>query len=125
VIGLAMNARSVGAVLAGGLFRVGNRVPILVFVLFVLWAANRCAGPLTLYDSGMYHAPTVEWFKAYPVVPGLGNLHGRLAFNPSGLLFAAMLDRGPFASGCPFGDKLSNDVRLQRYLRLRRGRLTC
>ena len=99
VIGISVDARRVRTVLADTLFRVENRVPILVFVLFVVWAANRCAGPLTLYDSGMYHAPTVEWFKTYPVVPGLGNLHGRLAFNPSGLLFAAMIDRGPFASG--------------------------
>ena len=97
-IGIAMNARSVRPVMAD-MLRVEYRVPILVFLLIVVWAANRCAGPLALYDSGMYHAPTVEWFKAHPVVPGLGNLHGRLAFNPSSLLFAAMLDRGPFASG--------------------------
>ena len=99
VIGIAVSVGNVRRILAGSLFRAGNRLPLLVFVLFLVWAANRCAGPLALYDSGMYHAPTVEWFKSYPVVPGLGNLHGRLAFNPSSLLFAAMLDRGPFASG--------------------------
>jgi hypothetical protein len=98
-IGWMANVRAVAPALRGGLRLSENRVPLALFVVFLLWAANRCAGPLSLYDSGMYHAPTVEWFKSYPIVPGLGNLHGRLAFNPSSLLFAAMLDRGPFTSG--------------------------
>jgi hypothetical protein len=99
VIGLVTSARVVRPAFAGGLHLFEHRIPLALFVVFILWAANRCAGPLSLYDSGMYHAPTLEWFKSYPIVPGLGNLHGRLAFNPSSLLFAAMLDRGPFTSG--------------------------
>ncbi len=63
--------------------------------LLVLWIANRAIGPSRLYDTGMYHQPLVNWINAYPVVPGLGNLHGRLAFNPSSLLFAALFDVGP------------------------------
>lgn len=98
-IGIVSGGRNSRLALPDPRFLAGNRVPLLTFALFVLWAANRCTGPLTMYDSGMYHAPAVEWFKAYPIVPGLGNLHGRLAFNPSSLLFAAMLDRGPFMSG--------------------------
>jgi hypothetical protein len=35
------------------------------------------------YDIGYYYAQTLRWLEAYPVVPGLGNLHGRLAFNSS------------------------------------------
>jgi len=29
----------------------------------------------------LYHAQAIHWIEAYPAVPGLGNLHGRLAFN--------------------------------------------
>ncbi|MGA0558598.1 LIC_10190 family membrane protein [Larkinella sp. VNQ87] len=34
-------------------------------------------------DSGMYHLPSIRWYERFRVIPGLGNLHGRLAFNPS------------------------------------------
>ncbi|MFN8574360.1 MAG: hypothetical protein U0132_20075 [Gemmatimonadaceae bacterium] len=75
----------------------GATTGIVLTVILVLWAANHAIGPVTLYDSGMYHLPVVNWAKSYPVVPGLGNLHGRLAFNSAGLLFAAMLDHGPLS----------------------------
>ncbi len=75
----------------------GVRVGVALTVVLLLWTANHAIGPVTLYDSGMYHLPVVNWAKSYPVVPGLGNLHGRLAFNSAGLLFAAMLDHGPLS----------------------------
>lgn len=65
-------------------------------VVVAAWIAIRSMGELTLFDSGMYHVPFVNWVKAYPIVPGLGNLHGRLGFNPSSLLFAAVTDQGPW-----------------------------
>src|SRR5688572_15778226 len=34
-------------------------------------------------DTNIYHAQAIHWIESYPVVPGLGNLHGRLAFNSS------------------------------------------
>ena len=37
----------------------------------------------TNIDSGMYHLPSIRWYERYPAIPGLGNLHGRLAFNSS------------------------------------------
>jgi hypothetical protein len=32
-------------------------------------------------DVWFYHAQSIQWIKKYAVVPGLGNLHGRFAFN--------------------------------------------
>jgi hypothetical protein len=69
----------------------------LVLVIAGLWVADRAMGPCTAYDSGMYHFPTINWAKSFPIVPGLGNLHGRLAFNGSSLLYAAMVDIGPWS----------------------------
>ncbi|MBV6521937.1 MAG: hypothetical protein MNPFHGCM_02081 [Gemmatimonadaceae bacterium] len=63
------------------------------------WIAVRSMGGVTLYDSGMYHIPFVNWVKTYSIVPGLGNLHGRLGFNPASLLVAAMVDVGPWTDG--------------------------
>lgn len=34
-------------------------------------------------DSGLYHVPAIRWYERFKAVPGLGNLHGRLAFNSS------------------------------------------
>ncbi len=62
-----------------------------------LWAANQTTGAPLQFDTGMYHLPAVKWFETYPIVPGLGNLHGRLAFNNSSLLYAALLDWGPWS----------------------------
>ncbi|NPV56877.1 MAG: hypothetical protein HPY76_09460 [Anaerolineae bacterium] len=45
-------------------------------------------------DYGLYHLQTVKWFSAYPLVPGLGNLHHRLAFNHAIFLFGALLNAG-------------------------------
>ncbi|RFP64800.1 hypothetical protein D0N36_12235 [Hymenobacter lapidiphilus] len=56
----------------------GAATVVLVFgALLLLHAVQR---PI-LADTGLYHAQTVQWLQTYPVVPGLGNLHGRLAFN--------------------------------------------
>ncbi len=41
------------------------------------------------YDSGLYHLPAIRWYEQLPVVPGLGNLHGRLAFNSSFFVLSA------------------------------------
>ncbi|GAB3901769.1 membrane protein [Larkinella knui] len=40
-------------------------------------------------DSGMYHLPSIRWYERFRVIPGLGNLHGRLAFNSSFLVTSA------------------------------------
>lgn len=46
-------------------------------------------GKPAYYDSGMYHIPTIHWYERFRVIPGLGNLHGRLAFNSSYFLASA------------------------------------
>jgi hypothetical protein len=51
----------------------------------------------TISDSGLYHLSAIKWIENYAVVPGLGNIHGRFAFNPSVFnLSAAFLCRGIF-----------------------------
>ncbi|MCZ7582724.1 MAG: hypothetical protein M5R36_04970 [Deltaproteobacteria bacterium] len=60
-----------------------------------LWIANRALAAPRLPDFGLYHVPMMRWTQAYAIVPGLGNLHGRLAFNNSSLLYAALVDKAP------------------------------
>jgi hypothetical protein len=61
-------------------------------VLTCLWAM---ALP-TNEDSWLYHFQSIQWINEYPVVPGLGNLHFRLAFNQSHFGFLALLNFFPY-----------------------------
>ncbi len=47
------------------------------------------------YDQGLYHLQSMLWTEKYPVVYGLGNLHGRLAFNSSFLLLMTVFNYHP------------------------------
>lgn len=85
--GLLLEARSLA-----GLARTGaHRAPALVVLLIpaLLWMANRSAGPAQFFDLGLSYLQAVQWNSSYPIVPGLGNLHGRLAFNSAYLLYGA------------------------------------
>lgn len=48
-------------------------------------------------DLGLYYLQVLRWNQAYPLVPGLGNLLPRSAFNNSSLLVGAMLAVGPWS----------------------------
>jgi len=65
-------------------------------LLMSIWLANRAVCFDRLYDTGLYHLSSVHWTTAFPVVPGLGNLHGRLAFNNSYFLYSGLLEVGPW-----------------------------
>jgi hypothetical protein len=68
----------------------------LLLATGVLFVLARVAGPVESYDAGTYHAPLIRWLESYGFVPGLGNLHGRLAYSaewfvPSALFSFAWL----------------------------------
>lgn len=56
------------------------------------WIAGHALLEPKLYDSGVYHFNSVRWLLEYPLVTGLGNLHGRLAFNQTFFIFVASLE---------------------------------
>jgi hypothetical protein len=54
----------------------------LLFLLFVFFfILSAVVHRITLGDTESYHAQSIQWVRKYSVVPGLGNIHGRLAFN--------------------------------------------
>lgn len=61
-----------------------------------LWLANRATGPVAPFDAGLYHLSALRWITEYPIVPGLGNLHSRLALNYSYFLYLASIGVGPW-----------------------------
>ena len=73
-----------------------NAVLASIVLLVAIWLADRAVGPIHNGDTGLYHMAAVKWAASYPIVPGLGNLHERLAFNSAFFLYAAMLGVGPW-----------------------------
>lgn len=58
----------------------------LIVLIMVIWTAQ---DPMH-YDTGLYHAQAIHWIEDYGVVPGLGNLHNRLAYNSAFMPFQAL-----------------------------------
>lgn len=56
-----------------------------LFVVFVVAIALVAitSGRINHYDTYLYHAQSIHWIEDYGIVPGLGNLHNRLAYNSS------------------------------------------
>lgn len=90
LIGLFICRGSLGKFLCGLKFSWGA---IIIAVLVLVWLANRAIGP-PIGDSGIYHLGVIKWNSAYRIVPGLGNLHGRFAFNNASLLWPSLFEFG-------------------------------
>src|SRR5437867_8975681 len=73
-----------------------RRFLLLSVSALALWVANISLRAPWNYDSGLYHFQMIRWLNEYAIVPGLGNLHTRLAFNQSYFLYPALLNVSPF-----------------------------
>ncbi len=56
-------------------------LPQLVLLITLALVLENATQRPTNPDTNLYHAQSIRWIETYPAVPGLGNLHGRLAFN--------------------------------------------
>jgi hypothetical protein len=68
---------------------------LLVLLCAAVWVANQSLNAPGNYDSGLYHLQAIKWDAACSIVPGLGNLHYRLAYNNASFLYAALVDAAP------------------------------
>lgn len=64
--------------------------------LVASWIALRSMLTPINGDSGLYHFNSIRWINSFPIVPGLGNLHDRLAFNQSLFTYVGSLNFYPF-----------------------------
>lgn len=76
----------------------GNFLTVLVVSGIVLLCLIYACMPVTPYDTGLYHAQSIELIRQYPAIPGIGNLHDRLAFNNAWFLNIAFFSHGVLAS---------------------------
>lgn len=62
---------------------------VIIIVLLLVFAYGTSTG-IIHYDTGLYHAQSIRWIEEYGVVPGLGNLHSRLAYNSASFCLSAL-----------------------------------
>lgn len=67
----------------------------VIFALCLLTVLTYSLSTSTIYDQGLYHLQTMQWTERFPVITGLGNLHGRLAFNSTFLLLSTVFNYHP------------------------------
>jgi len=63
-------------------------IAALLILLFLTTLESNTHPPVNP-DTGIYHAQAIRWMETYPAVPGLGNLHSRLAYNSNWLVIHA------------------------------------
>lgn len=64
-------------------------LPGTIFLIFTFFVLLLVISPIIHSDTGLYHAQTVRWFEDYRIIPGLGNLHERFAYNNSWFVLSA------------------------------------
>lgn len=67
----------------------------LLISFFALVWCLRSMGLSNNFDSGLYHFGSIRWMNEYPIVPGLGNVHWRLALNQSYFGFLSLINIYP------------------------------
>ncbi|MGB7339449.1 MAG: hypothetical protein WBC91_11205 [Phototrophicaceae bacterium] len=84
------------------LWLIYRRIPWYLYLLFLIGifftakdAFAHSAG--SGFDTGLYHLQMLRWIEFSAVVPGLGNLHGRLAFSNMFALYGSFLSVGQWA----------------------------
>jgi hypothetical protein len=62
----------------------------LLFINYLMKAAFISATPSPNYDDGLYYRQFINWINQYSIIPGLGNIHFRLANNSTWHLLSAV-----------------------------------
>ena len=79
-----------------------SRSSVLVvgaLALAALYIAQAATGPVTNYDSGLYHLGAIRYASENSAIPGIANLYGPLAYATAEFPLAAVLGNGPLQDG--------------------------
>lgn len=60
---------------------------------------NAAENPGSIGDTILYHAQCIQWGEKYKAIPGIANLHNRLAFNNQSLLLYSLFSFSFLGSG--------------------------
>ena len=72
-------------------------LPLFIAIaLAVVYLAVAAMGPVTNYDSGLYHLGAIKYAGEFSTIPGLANLYFPFGYNNSLFPLAAFLGNGPW-----------------------------
>ncbi|MSW11294.1 MAG: hypothetical protein F2889_04135, partial [Actinobacteria bacterium] len=72
-------------------------LPLFIAIaLAVVYLAVAAMGPVTNYDSGLYHLGAIKYAGDFSTIPGLANLYFPFGYNNSLFPLAAFLGNGPW-----------------------------
>lgn len=77
-------------------------IPLIVLGVALLLLLENATHPPVNPDTNIYHAQAIRWIENFPAVPGLGNLHGRLAFNSAWFISNAIFSLSFLGPGISF-----------------------
>ena len=69
---------------------------LAALVIGVVYLATAAIGPVTNYDTGLYHLGAIGYAGDYSTISGLANLHSPFGYNTSQFPLAAFLGNGPW-----------------------------
>ena len=74
-------------------------LPLTVTALCVtIYLAAAALGPVTNYDSGLYHLGAIQYAANFPAIPGLANLYFPFGYGTAQFPLAAIMTNGPWQS---------------------------
>ena len=69
---------------------------VLALVTAIVYLAVAALGPVTNYDSGLYHLGAIHYASEFPTIPGLANLYFAFGYGNAAFPLAAFLGNGPW-----------------------------
>ena len=98
--------------LRGLFFRGWNSwLPLLAVILAVVYMAMAALGPVTNFDSGLYHLGAISYAAEYRTIPGLANIYFPFGYSNAEFPLAALMGSGPWGdNGCRLLNGLSRFV---------------
>jgi hypothetical protein len=99
---------------------------LLALVVSQIYWAIAALGPVTGYDTGLYHLGAIRYASEFAAIPGLSNLYGPLGYATAEFPLGAVLGNGPWGME---GFRLLNGlvfalVACELFFRMTRKRLT-
>lgn len=71
-------------------------IMVITLALSQIYLAVAALGPVTGYDSGLYHLGAIRYAGEFSALPGLANLYGPLAYSTAEFPLGAFLGNGPW-----------------------------